>query len=49
MTAHQKQVIELRQSGLTYAAIGQRLGISRQRAHQLERAAPAWSKIVELI
>ena len=29
------QVMRLRKRGLTYAEIGERLGISRQRAHQL--------------
>ena len=36
-SARQDQAIALKVSGLTYAAIGQVLGVSRQRAQQLIR------------
>lgn len=40
--AHQRaKVVELRQQGLTFTAIGRELGVSRQRAHQIFRAALA--------
>ena len=32
---HQAQALELRRAGMAYAAIGQRLGISKSRAHAL--------------
>jgi DNA-directed RNA polymerase specialized sigma subunit len=34
-TQLQQQILELRQAGLTYHAIGKQLGISRQRVHQI--------------
>lgn len=32
---HQQQALELRRAGMAYSAIGQKLGISRSRAHAL--------------
>lgn len=35
MLKHQEQALLLRRSGLSYAAIGQRIGLSKSRAHAL--------------
>jgi DNA-binding CsgD family transcriptional regulator len=36
LTERQRQVMELRSAGLTYAAIGRQLGISEERVRQIE-------------
>jgi len=36
----QDEVIRLREAGLTYVEIGQRLGITRQRAEQIHKGNP---------
>lgn len=40
MTSKHDEVIELRKAGLSYAKIGSRLGISRERARQIFKGKP---------
>jgi len=39
LTDRERHVLELREEGLTLAAIGERLGITRERVRQLELSA----------
>lgn len=41
MTSRRNGVIELRKAGLSYAAIGRRLNISRERARQIGEGEPS--------
>ena len=41
MTSRRNGVIELRKAGLSYAAIGRRLNISRERARQIAKGKPS--------
>ena len=40
--ARYREVMRLRESGMTFQQIGNRLGFGRARAHALYRSAKAW-------
>lgn len=40
MTVRRNEAVKLRETGLTYAEIGRRLGVCRERARQLVRGKP---------
>jgi Sigma-70, region 4 len=48
-TARQQQVLELRRSGLSFAAIGRRLGISGERARQIMAMIQSRRRVREML
>ncbi len=44
LTSRRDEVVKLRESGLTYAEIGRRLGISRERVRQIIKVKPPREK-----
>lgn len=44
MTSRRDEIVELRKTGLSYAKIGHRLGISRERVRQILKAKPTPKK-----
>ena len=46
MTVNRKDVIKMYRSGMTYAAIAEKVGVSRQRIQQIVRpSAPIYRKL----
>jgi len=43
-TSRRAEVVKLRETGLTYAEIGRRLGITRERARQIFKGKPGLQK-----